>query len=310
MGSLLGGIVLMVAFVLWERRTRDPMLPLRLFERRNFSAGNIETFAVYAGLAILFFFLGLFLQQIAGYSPLHAGLATLPVTVLMFFSSRRFGGMADRHGPRLFMGAGPLVCAAGLLMFQRIGVRPDYLTDVFPPLLLFALGLSMTVAPLTAAVLADAAGGDAGIASGVNNAIARVAGLMGTAAVGAAVASSFASNLDQNLAGTRLGGAAQSAVESAKQLPLGRPDVHGVPPRQAHAVTAAAEAASLHSFHLSMAIAAILLAVGGLVGALWIRNPRGEIPAEDCPAGQLIGSGREIAERARCESATLPARTG
>ena len=97
------------------------MLPLGLFRRRNFSAGNVETFAMYAGLAILFFFLVLFLQQIGGYSPLKSGLATLPVTVMMFLLSRRFGALADRFGPRFFMGVGPLVAAAGLLLFQSDG---------------------------------------------------------------------------------------------------------------------------------------------------------------------------------------------
>jgi EmrB/QacA subfamily drug resistance transporter len=306
---LFGGLALLITFVLYESRAPDPMLPLRLFRKRNFAAGNLETLAMYAGLSILFFFLGLFLQEVAGYSPLEAGLATLPVTVLMFLLSRRFGALADRHGPRLFMGAGPLVCAAGLLMFQRVGSNVDYATEVLPPLLLFALGLSMTVAPLTAAVLADATSFDAGIASGVNNAIARVAGLMGTAAVGAAVASSFASNLGQRLAGSRLGPAAQEAVTAAKRLPLGKPDVHGVPPVQARTVTAAAEAASLHGFHVGMGIAAVLLALGGIAGVVGIRNPRGIVPAEDCPAGQLIGSGRESVERARCEPARVPAET-
>ncbi len=204
----------------YEARTRDPMLPLRLFRRRNFSAGNIETFSMYAGLAILFFFLILFLQQIGGYSPLKSGLTTLPVTVVMFVLSRRFGALADRFGPRLFMGAGPLVCAArAACCSSAMGVHVDYVRDVLPPLLLFSLGLSMTVAPLTAAVLADATSTDAGIASGVNNAIARVAGLMGTAAVGAAVAGSFVANLDRRLAGVQLeragargGGGGQAAA--------------------------------------------------------------------------------------------------
>ena len=96
-----------------ESRANDPMLPLRLFRRRNFSAGNVETFAMYAGLAIVFFFLILFLQQIGGYTPLQSGLATLPVTLVMFLLSRRFGALADRYGPRLFMGVGPLVAPAG-----------------------------------------------------------------------------------------------------------------------------------------------------------------------------------------------------
>ncbi|HMD52582.1 MAG TPA: DHA2 family efflux MFS transporter permease subunit [Solirubrobacteraceae bacterium] len=295
---LIGGVTLTCLFVLHEARTRDPMLPLRLFSKRNFSVGNIETFSMYAGLAILFFFLILFLQQIAGYSPLKSGLTTLPVTVVMFALSRRFGALADRFGPRLFMGAGPLVGAAGLLLFQRVGTNVNYLTDLLAPLLLFALGLSMTVAPLTAAVLADAAQLDAGIASGVNNAIARVAGLIGTAAVGAAVSASFAGDLDARLAGVRLGPAARAAAAQAKRLPLGRPDVQGVPVHQARVLTSAAEAASLHGFHVGMAIAAALLAIGGLIGAVGIRNRRGTVAAEHCPAGQFVGTGRELTEQA------------
>jgi EmrB/QacA subfamily drug resistance transporter len=285
---LAAGAALLGTFIAYEGRTRDPMLPLSLFRRRNFSAGNIETFAMYAGLSILFFFLVLFLQQIGGYSPLKSGLATLPVTVVMFFLSRRFGALADRYGPRMLMGAGPLVAAAGLLLFQRAGVKVDYLSEVLPPLLFFALGLSMTVAPLTAAVLTGSEK-QAGIASGVNNAIARVAGLLGTAAVGAAIAASFASKLDRGLSGTALGSTARAAVSEAKRLPLGRPDVHGMPSVQAHAVSRAAEAASLHSFHLGMAIAAALVAIGGVVGVAGIRNPRTDVSASDCAGGQLVG---------------------
>ena len=285
------GVVLLALFTAFEARTEDPMLPLGLFRRRNFSAGNVETFSMYAGLAILFFFLVLFLQQIAGYTPLKSGLATLPATVVMFLLSRRAGALADRYGPRLFMGAGPLLAAAGLVLFQRTGTKADYVSEVLPALLVFALGLSLTVAPLTAAVLAGSEH-EAGIASGVNNAVARVAGLLGTAAVGAAVSASFAGTLDQRLSGTQLGAAARAAVAEAKRLPLGRPHVRGVPAAQAHAVSAAAEAASLHAFHLGMAIAAALVAIGGIVGAAGIRNPRrlDDVRAADCAGGQLVGS--------------------
>ncbi|MGH8301581.1 MAG: DHA2 family efflux MFS transporter permease subunit [Steroidobacteraceae bacterium] len=296
---LLAGVVLLGAFLWWETRAPDPMLPLGLFRRRNFSAGNVETFAMYAGLAVLFFFLVLFLQQIGGYTPLQSGLATLPVTVIMFVLSRRFGALADRFGPRFFMGAGPLVAACGLLLFQRIGTEVDYVSEVLPGLLVFALGLSMTVAPLTAAVLAGAESTQAGIASGVNNAIARVAGLLGTAAVGAAVAGSFGSSLDSHLAGARLGAAARAAVAEAKRLPLGRPDVHGLLNAQASALTKAAEQASLHSFHLGMAVAGVLVAIGGVVGVVGIRNPQGKVPAESCPGGQLVGASLDVAPERR-----------
>jgi EmrB/QacA subfamily drug resistance transporter len=306
-GPLLGGVALLGAFLAYERRARDPMLPLGLFRDRNFSAGNLETFSMYAGLSILFFFLVLFLQQIAGYSPLESGLTMLPLTIVMFFLSRRFGALADRFGPRFFMGAGPLVCAGGLLLFQRLPIDVDFFADVLPPLFIFSIGLSMTVAPLTAAVLAGVGQAQAGIASGVNNAIARVAGLIGIAAVGAAVAASFTSNLSDRVGSLSLGPAARTAVEQAKRLPLGVPDVHGVPAAQAHAVTAAAQQASLHSFRMGMVIAAVLLAGGGLAGALGIRNPRGEVLAEECPHGQFVGVGREILERARCRARGLMA---
>jgi EmrB/QacA subfamily drug resistance transporter len=292
---LIAGTGLLVLFALFESRTRDPMLPLGLFRRRNFAAGNIETFSMYAGLAILFFFLVLFLQQIGGYTPLKSGLATLPVTVIMFVLSRRFGALADRFGPRLFMGAGPLVAAGGLLLFQRAGVKVDYLTEVLPPLVLFALGLAMTVAPLTAAVLAGAEH-QAGIASGVNNAVARVAGLLGTAAVGAAISSAFAAAVDRRLAGASLGAGARAALRAAKRLPLGRPDVSGLPAGQAHALRAAAEQASVHSFHLGMAIAAALVAIGGVAGVVGIRNPQLGVRAADCAGGQLVGINPEPAE--------------
>ena len=292
---LIAGVVLLVAFVLYESRARDPMLPLGLFRRRNFSAGNIETLAMYAGLAVLFFFLVLFLQQVGGYTPLQSGFATLPVTLVMFALSRRFGALADRYGPRLFMGLGPLIAAVGLLLFQRVGVQVDYAYDVLPALLVFSLGLSMTVAPLTAAVLAGAQRSQAGIASAVNNAIARVAGLLGTAAVGAAIATAFATSLDRHLAGARLGPAATAAVQQAKRLPLGLPDVQGLPPRQAHALTSAAELASLHSFHLGLAIAAVLVALGGIAGTLGVRNPQRVVQAAGCEGGALVGASLEAA---------------
>ncbi len=189
---LLGGIVAFASFLAYESRAAHPMLTLDLFSRRNFAVGNLETLAMYAGLAILFFYLVIFLQQVAGYSALASGFATLPVTLVMFALSRRFGALADRYGPRLFMGAGPLIAAAGLLLLLRTGTDTSYVRDLLPSLLVFSLGLALTVAPLTAAVLADADETDAGIASAVNNAVARVAGLVGISVVGVVVAGQLA----------------------------------------------------------------------------------------------------------------------
>ncbi len=191
---LIGGVVAFGSFLAFERRAAEPMLKLDLFARRNFAVGNLETLAMYAGLSILFFFLVIFLQQVAGYSALRSGLTTVPVTLVMFALSRRFGGLADRYGPRLFMGAGPLIGAAGILLLLRTGTHTSYLGDLLPALLVFSLGLTLTVAPLTAAVLADADETDAGIASAINNAIARVAGLVGVSVLGVVVASTLASD--------------------------------------------------------------------------------------------------------------------
>jgi EmrB/QacA subfamily drug resistance transporter len=188
LAMLVVGVALLGAFVAWERRTPAPMLPLRLFARRNFAFANLETLTVYAGLSTLTFFLVLFLQQLAGYSPFRSGLATLPITIVMFLLSGRVGRLSMRLGPRLFMGAGPLVCAVGLIALLRLSPGFSYWTELLPPLVVFSVGLSLIVAPLTSTVLADAGEADAGIASGVNNAVSRIAGLVGIAVVGAAIA--------------------------------------------------------------------------------------------------------------------------
>ena len=186
--TLVGGIAIFAAFLIWEQRSAHPMLPLRLFRRRNFSIANLETLSVYAGLSTLTFFLVLFLQQLAGYSALKSGLALLPITAVLFVLSPRVGRLSMRFGPRLFMGAGPLIAGGALIFLTRMNTDFSYWTELFPILLVFSVGLAMTVAPLTATVLADASELDAGIASGVNNAIARIAGLLGIAVVGAAIA--------------------------------------------------------------------------------------------------------------------------
>src|SRR5918997_6127998 len=215
LGPILGGIAVFGGFLWHERRSADPMLPLGLFARRNFAVGNLQTLAMYGGLSIMFFFLVLFLQQVAGYDALEAGLATLPPTLVMFVLSKRFGRLSDRIGPRLLMGAGPQVAAAGLAWFIRMPAQVDYVADVLPGLLVFSLGLTMTVAPLTMTVLADADEHNAGIASGINNAVARVAGLLAIAALGAVVAATFGSALDDSFAGRDLSPAGERAVAVA-----------------------------------------------------------------------------------------------
>ena len=223
-GTIAAGAVLLVSFVFYESRTSMPMLPLHLFASRNFSVTNVETFAVYGGLSAWGFFLTLFLQQIAGYSPFKSGLATIPLTIGVFFLSRYVGRMSMRFGPRVFMAAGPLLGAVSIAALARLPEHLNYWVDLLPPLVGFAIALSLTVAPLTTTVLNDAGPGDAGIASGINNAVARIAGLIAIAAIGV------------------------TAAGSTDHL-------------------------STHGFHRSMLMVAMLLAIGGLLGAVGIRNP-------------------------------------
>jgi EmrB/QacA subfamily drug resistance transporter len=265
----LGGIALLAVFVWHEARTPHPMLPLELFKRRNFTVANLETFCMYGGLGAVGFFLTLFLQQVVGYTALQAGLAQMPSTLLMFSLSRRAGALADRFGPRLFMGVGPLVSALGIALMARLDAHFDYFTELLPALLLFALGLVATVTPLTATVLADADEHNAGIASGVNNAVARVAGLLTVAALGAVVAAQFSSELDR-----RLDGRTSPAIEQARKATLA--NVPGVPEVQA---------ASVHAFHVGIGTAAALVGIGGLMGLAGIRNPRRDVRCADCAEG-------------------------
>jgi EmrB/QacA subfamily drug resistance transporter len=268
-GPSLAGVLLLAAFLVRERRTAHPMLPLGLFRRRNFAAANLQTLFMYGGLSAAFFFLVLFLQQVAGYTALEAGLATMPPSVVMFFLSSRAGRLADRFGPRLFMAGGPLLSAVGLLGLLRAGPSPAFVSDLLVPLLVFSLGLAACVAPLTATVLADADDSNAGIASGVNNAIARVAGLLAVAALGAVVAAQFGSALDERLAGRTLDLRAAAAVQQARRQTLAQVD----PARAGAPVARSVEAASVHAFHVGEGIAALLMGLGGLAGAVGIRNP-------------------------------------
>ncbi|MFG2191888.1 MFS transporter [Streptomyces sp. NPDC048639] len=171
----------LAAFIATERFSRSPMMPLGIFSSRQFSAANVVTFAVYAALGGIFFILVLDLQVVAGFSPLAAGAALLPVTAIMLLGSPGSGALARRIGPRAPMTVGPLVSAGGALLLLRVGPGASYTTDVLPAMAVFGLGLTITVAPLTAAVLAAVPTHISGLASGVNNAVARTAGLVAVA---------------------------------------------------------------------------------------------------------------------------------
>ncbi|MEU5884056.1 MFS transporter [Spirillospora sp. NPDC047279] len=198
-GAAALGLAAAVAFVYVERRrgrgrgllgggrsgraAPQPMLPLDIFASRQFTAVNVVTFVVYGGMGVMFFLFVLNLQVVSGFSPIAAGTALLPVTVLMLLLSARAGALAQRIGPRWPMTAGQLLAATGMLMASRVGQGASYVTDVLPVALVFGLGLAAMVAPLTATVLASADVRHAGVASGTNNAVARAAGLLAVAAI-------------------------------------------------------------------------------------------------------------------------------
>ena len=186
-----GGVLCLISFIYHESKTKYPMLPLNLFSVRNFSAGNIATFFIYSALSLQGFVLVIFLQQVAGYTATLAGLVSLPVTILMLFLSSKFGALAGRYGPRLFMTVGPIISSIGVFSMLNVQVPVNYWAQLLPGILLFGLGLSITVAPLTSSVLGSIKTSQAGIGSAVNNAIARIAGLLAIAIIGIFVGTSL-----------------------------------------------------------------------------------------------------------------------
>lgn len=236
------GVLCFALFLVHEARARHPMLDLGLFRIRNFAVANLTTLSAYAGLIGGLFFVALFLQQVAGYSAFEAGLATTPVSVLLFVLSPRFGRLASGTGPRLPMTAGPIVGGIGLLLMLRVGADADYLGDLLPAIVVFGVGLSATVAPLTATVLDSVSERRVGIASGVNNGVSRVAGLLAIAALGAVISAQFDAAVGREIASGPL--------------------------------TAAAPEASTDAFHLGIGIAGGLMILGGIASAIGIQDPK------------------------------------
>ncbi|GAA4380974.1 MFS transporter [Paeniglutamicibacter cryotolerans] len=189
LAPLAGGLACFAAFIWWESRAPEPMMPLGLFRSRNFAIGNLSTAAIYAGISLGLFIIPVFLQEAGGLSAIAAGLATLPMTIMSLALSAYFGTLSGRFGPRLFMAAGPMIGAVGFLLMLSTSTPVDYWWQLLPGVVVFGLGLSITVAPLTSAVLGSITPAQAGIGSAINNAVARVAGLLSIASAGLIVGS-------------------------------------------------------------------------------------------------------------------------
>jgi EmrB/QacA subfamily drug resistance transporter len=301
---LVGGVLLFALFLIWESRYRHSMLDLGLFRIRNFAVTNLETLIVYSGLIGAFFFVTLFLQQTVGYSPLAAGFATTPISLVLFFLSPVFGRIATSTGPRMPMCVGPIVGGIGLLLLTRVGSDPSYVADVLPGVIIFGLGLSATVAPLTATALNSVAENRVGVASGINNAVARVAGVLAIAIFGALIAGKFTSTVDGKLSDANLSSRADQAISEAKANPLQRPDTGGLPPAEAAEVESASVAGAEDGFHLSMMAAGSLMIVGGIIAGIGLRNPPRETEYDSpraAPAGECAHCPEHIDGRPRRE---------
>jgi EmrB/QacA subfamily drug resistance transporter len=233
---LILGLVCLAVFLWWEHRNPEPMMPLALFRVRNFGMGNLATWFIYAGFAFGPFAITVFVQEYGGYTALAAGAATLPSVVMLILLASYFGALSGRFGPRVFMTVGPLVCAAGFLLTLMVGPDVNFWTQLLPGITLVGLGMAITVAPLTSAILGAVAPDRAGIASAINNAVARIAGLVAVACTGIIVGTSL----------------------------------------------------DLDGYHRAALATAALLAVGGVVSFVGIRNPSPhavtEEPASASPA--------------------------
>jgi EmrB/QacA subfamily drug resistance transporter len=256
---LIAGLALLAVFVWWEEHTPHPMLPLQLFRARNFAIGNLATLMIYGGLGAATFFVVIYLQQVAGYTAIAAGLTLIPITLIMALLSRRWGRLSDTLGPRLLMGVGPIVAGLGLIWISRMGSDVDYVTDLLPGVVVFGLGLSATVAPLTNTVLGAVPQHHAGVASGINNQVARVAGLLAIAVLGAVVSARFESVL---------GGSSDVAPLS------------GGSPAVVHA--------SVSAFHTGLTVGGALVMLGGVISLIGIANPhRAAEPSQELGAVRL-----------------------
>ena len=245
----------LAAFAVVETRTRDPMLPLELFRRRNFTAANLETFLVYASLSGNLVFVTLYLQFL-GFSPFEAGLLTVPVSAVLIALAARFGALADRFGPRLFLTAGPALLGCGTLLYLLVDERSDFWTAGIAGMLLFALGLAMLVAPITATALSSAPSAYAGIASGVNSTVSRLGGLLAVAVVGLVIAIVFEGSAGET-----------SAVPLAKDQ-----------------IDPELRDASIDAFRAGMLVVVGLAFAGAVVGAFGISNAQAEADGATAPA--------------------------
>ena len=275
--ALVGAAGLLALFLIIEGRVSNPMLPLTLFRSRTFSGANLLTFLLYAALGGTLFFLPLNLIQVQHYSATAAGAALLPFILIISFLSRWSGGLVARYGPKLPLVVGPLIAAFGYALFMMPGVDGSYWTTFFPPMVLLGLGMAVSVAPLTTTVMSSVAQNRAGIASGINNAVARTAGLIAIAVLGILMLHVFKSGLDQRLSNWKLPESASRSLQ-AQSIKLAAMAVSGdQDPGTRQVIRRAIDESFVSGFRIVMAIgAALAIASAGTALALIAKTPRSD----------------------------------
>ena len=274
-GSLLGGLFLLCLFIYIELKSSNPMMPLSLFANATFSGTNLLTFFLYAGLGAGMLFLSLNLVQVQGYSQLQSGLTFLPFTLLMILIARFAGKLADKHGPRLFLIAGPATAGTGLLLLSFVGQTngpAEYFSTFFPGILVFGLGMAFTVAPLTTAVMSAVPDHFSGTASGINNAVTRIANVFANAIFGALAVLLFSAALNSQVKKIGLTPAERTAVMyQAGNLGDAKPPA-GLSKPVSVTIERTYRTSFIHAYSVIMRISGILGFSGALMAVLFIRT--------------------------------------
>ena len=282
------GTALLPVLVLYERTRDHPIVPLGMFANRNLAVANVATFFVYAGLYGTFFYVSLYAQTALGASATIAGALFVPITVLLFFLSPYAGRLNDRYGPRWLMCFGPLGAAAGLVIAAMTGFGQLW-TVLVPGIIVFGIGLGFTVAPVTATAIGSAEERYSGAASGFNNAVSRIAGLLAIAIMGVVVVQLWQAGLAASA--TDATAPVRATLESVSDQAFVTPDTSDLAAEEAAGVIAATAEASRTSFRNGMLLAALLVALGGLISAIWLRNPEhtcgtADLACETAPPSQ------------------------
>jgi EmrB/QacA subfamily drug resistance transporter len=271
-GAMSAGVIIFAVFILVESRVQHPMMPLSLFSSRNFAGANLLTLFLYASLAGTLYFMPLNLIQVQGYTATAAGAATLPFILIMFLLSRWSGGLVKRYGARRPLVVGPIIAAAGFALFLRTGVGGSYFTTFLPAIIVLGFGMAISVAPLTTTVMNSVTQSHAGIASGVNNAVSRTAGLLAVAVFGLIMFHAFNSCLDQRLNAMQIPVDARHSLNT-ERLKLAAAEIPtGLDEQTRVAIRKTIDECFVFGFRRVMLVGAALALAGSVLAWLTIRS--------------------------------------